>query len=436
MSATMNELTAGPAAADHTETEATVLIVDDEPANLALLTQVLQPFYRVRAARSGDKALRAAATAPVPDLILLDIMMPDMDGYTMLAELRKNAAGRAIPVLFVTALNDPKSEEHGLELGAMDYITKPINPAIVLARVRLHLELKRARDALAHQNVHLEAQVAARTADLKNALHAAETAHAELKKTYFSTLVSMNRFMNLRGDTLGDHSRRVADLARQVAQHMGLTPDEVQNVFVAALLHDIGMIGLPDDLLHIPINDMNREELSRYRRHPSAGAAVLSGIDQLAEISEVIRDHHEYYDGSGFPAGKSGLDIPLAARIICAVSDYDDLQHGRLTGQLLSGKQRLALLLQRRGSRYDPSVIDHLEPLIAQDIRHEVDETVVSTNHLQEGMLLTRDITHPEGYLLLSKSTIMKKSLIDQLVTVERQIGRPLQVFVARDPVT
>ncbi|MDD4881606.1 MAG: response regulator, partial [Gallionellaceae bacterium] len=134
------------------EARQTVLIVDDEPANLAVLTQILQGQYRVRAARSGEQALRAATTSPRPDLVLLDIMMPDMDGYTVLGELRKHPEAKVIPVLFVTALSDEVSEERGLELGAVDYLTKPVKPAIVLARVRLHLELNAAHDALASQN--------------------------------------------------------------------------------------------------------------------------------------------------------------------------------------------------------------------------------------------------------------------------------------------
>jgi putative two-component system response regulator len=231
----------------------TILIVDDQPENLAVLSAVLQPHYRVRAARSGEQGLRVAHSAPKPDLVLLDIMMPEMDGYTVLARLRGDPATRDIPVIFVTALGAESEELHGLELGAVDYITKPIKPALVLARVRTHLELKIARDALASQNSLLETKVTERTLALKQAMDNLELAHGNLKKTYFGTLLAISDFAELRGGSIGEHSRRVAELSRLVALHLGMNSNEVQDVFVAALLHDVGKIGFPDDLLNKPV---------------------------------------------------------------------------------------------------------------------------------------------------------------------------------------
>ena len=175
---------------DHAD--ATILVVDDEPANLGVLNAVLQPYFRVRVARSGAEALRAVGTAPRPDLVLLDVMMPEMDGYTVLSKLRESPASCNLPVIFVTAMDSMESEQRGLELGAVDYITKPINPAIMLVRVRTQLELKVARDHLADQNARLEVLVAERTEALKSALDHAEAAHAALKKSYFGTLMAIS----------------------------------------------------------------------------------------------------------------------------------------------------------------------------------------------------------------------------------------------------
>lgn len=415
------------------EARQTILIVDDEPANLAVLTQILQANYRVRAARSGEQALRIATTPPRPDLVLLDIMMPDMDGYNVLAELRKHPEGKAMPVLFVTALSDEVSEERGLELGAVDYLTKPVKPAIVLARVRLHLELKAARDALASQNSLLEARVAERTQALKVALQKTEAAHAALRKTYFGTLLAIGALAELRGGGIGEHSRRVAETARDIAFQLGQSQMEAQDIFVAALLHDIGKIGFPDALLDVPVSAMTSQQLALYRQHPAAGAEALKKIEALAGIAAIVRHHHESFNGAGFPDGMSGLNIPIGARIIGAVSDYDALKSGRQTGQPLSVKQSWERILEGRGTRYDPQVVDKLAAIAAQEGQFEVDEMPVTSPHIQEGMVLTRDVIHPEGYLLLSKGTVMTRTLIDQLVTVEKQAGLDLKIFVSRE---
>lgn len=416
-----------------TDRRSTILLVDDEPANLAVLTQILQSDYRVRAARSGEQALRAVKSEPRPDLILLDIMMPEMDGYTVLGTLKAQPDTSDIPVIFVTALNADEDEQRGLELGAVDFLSKPIRPAIVMARIRAQLELKAARDSLADQNAQLEARVAERTTELKEALSKVETAHSSLKKTYFGTLMAITTLAELRNVTLGTRARRVSELSRQVAARMGLSSNEVQDIFVAGLLHDIGMIALPDELLVKPVGTMSRSEQLQYRRHPSLGADALKRIEALAGIAEMVRSHHEHYDGSGFPDGLSALNIPLGARIIGAVSDYVSLTAGGLTAQPMSAKQSCQFLLEGRGNRYDPLVLDKLQPILEQEGKFEIDEVPISAHHLQEGMLLTRDVMHPDGFLLLSKNTVMTRSLIDQMVAVEKQAGVDLRVFVTRE---
>jgi putative two-component system response regulator len=413
----------------------TILVVDDVPENLGLLNAVLQPHYRVRVARTGAEALRVAAATPRPDLMLLDVMMPEMDGYAVLERLRELPGGRDLPVIFVTAMGAAESEQRGLELGAVDYIAKPVIPAIVLARVRTQLELKAARDRLADRNHDLAALVAERTDELERALADAEAAHAATKKSYFGALMAIVALVELRGSVIAGHSRRVAEVSRQLARDMGMSPAEVQDVFVAALLHDIGKIGFSDELLHKPVNAMSAEEFAIYRRHPTLAADALGKIDALSDIAAIIRHHHERYDGSGYPDGLSGLDIPLGSRIIAAVGDYDAFRNGTLTLAPMTTKESHRYLVDGRGHRYDPAVIDLLEPLLSFDAADEIDEIRVTAGHLQEGMMLTRPVMHPDGFLLLSKSSVLVRRLIDQLVTVEMESGGSLEIYVLRERV-
>ena len=416
-----------------TDVKATLLIVDDQPENLAVLSALLQPHYLVRAARSGQQALRAAAKTPCPDLILLDVMMPEMDGYAVLAQLRQTPLSADIPVIFITALVTEEDEQRGFDLGAVDYITKPIKPAVVLARVRTQLELKQARDELADQNARLEVLVAERTQALHQSLENTETAHAALKKTYFGTLMAIAALVELRGASVGEHSRRVADLARQVATDLDMGPTEIQDVFVAALLHDIGKIGFPDELLRKPVPLMSADQAGLYRRHPGLAADALGKIGPLAGIAAIVRSHHEHFDGSGFPEGLSGFEIPLGARIICAVSDHDDYRSGTLTSAALSRKEARRCLVEGRGHRYDPAVIDRLEPLLDFDESHDIGEIRVSAGHLQEGMRLARDLLHRDGFLLLSRGTVLDRRLIQQLTAAEREAGRSSEIHVQRE---
>jgi putative two-component system response regulator len=415
--------------------QAAILIVDDQPENLAVLSALLQPHYLVRAARSGEQALRAAITPPLPDLVLLDVMMPAMDGHAVIAKLRANPLTAGIPVIFITALAAEDDEERGFQLGAVDYITKPIKPATVLARVRTHLQLKQAQDRLADQNAELERQVAQRTVALKQLLSKLEASHDNLKKTHFGTLMAISQLAGLRGASIPDHARRVAALARQTAARLGCPPEEVQDIFIAALLHDVGKIAFPDGLFDLPLSSLSGDNLFAFRRHAADGANVIAQIAGLTDIAGMIRSHHELFDGSGFPEGLSGLNIPLGARIIGAISDYEDLKSGAMTQQPMSAKQSCMYLMEGAGSRYDPSVIEVLEPILAAEGKFEIEELLVSVNHLHEGMLLTRDVLHPKGFVLLSRGCDLSRRLIDQLVAVEQQTGACLKVHVQRNAI-
>lgn len=414
--------------------KAQILIVDDNAQNLTVLGEMLMTQYAVRVATSGEQALKAVLQMPLPDLILLDVMMPGMDGHAVLKKLRSNPDTASIPVIFVTAKSEADDEKLGLELGATDYICKPYDPDIVLARVRTQLALAEVRVQLAHKNLELEEKVAERTEMLTKALTSLRQAHGDLKKTHFGTLRAFSNLSKLRHVSVGEHDRRVAEQARALASFMGLSQDEVQEIFVAALLHDIGKLGFSDELLDKPVNRLSGGDLALYRSHPAIAAEALGGIASMEGVVDIIRNHHEHFDGSGYPKGLSGYDIPLGARIICPLSDYDDLMRGVAMTSRMSMKQSIRYFLDGSGSRYDPQIMENIEALFQfSKGLTEVEAIKVSARNLHEGMTLHQDITHPDGFMLLSKGTVLDGRLIAQISRVERDFNKALDIRVLRE---
>ncbi len=335
----------------------TLLIVDDEPSNLAVLTKVLQPHYRVRAANSGARALQAAQSSPMPDLILLDVMMPGMDGYAVLSRLREQPQTRNIPVIFVTALDDETNEEHGLRLGAVDYIAKPIKPAIVQARVAAHLELKQARDRLSNENAWLEAEIARRLSDNLVIQDASIHALAYLAET--------------RDPETGNHIHRtqqyVHTLAWELSDHARfnryLDPHAIWLLTKSAPLHDIGKVGIPDHILLKP-GRLTDEEMAIMRTHAQLGAeaiekaerAVARPLEFLGTAKEIAHWHHEKWDGSGYPDGLKGDAIPIPARLMALADVFDALINKRVYKPAMPPDEARAIILDGAGTHFDPDV--------------------------------------------------------------------------------
>ncbi|WP_374483156.1 two-component system response regulator [Zoogloea sp.] len=350
----------------------TILIVDDTRTNLSVIGGILSSEYRVRVANSGERALKVAATVPKPDLILLDIMMPGMDGYQTISLLRKNPATRNIPVIFVTAMTSDEDEEIGLQLGAVDYITKPIRPSILLARVRTHLALKAAQSELASMNQQLEAQVRQRTRDL------------ELVKD-----VSMQALATLaekRDQETGNHLVRtrsyiellMQDLCRQprFAQQLRLVDQEM--IAKAAALHDIGKVGIPDHILLKP-GKLTPDEFAIMKTHAQIGADALSAAIErvlaarhegnahdsghyaltfLEVAREIAGSHHEKWDGSGYPHGLAGASIPLSARLMALADVFDALTCRRPYKAAVPLDETIEIIRRGRGSHFDPDIVD------------------------------------------------------------------------------
>jgi len=353
----------------------TVLIVDDAPTILTAMSKILSPYYRVRAANSGKRALQVVLTKPQPDLILLDVVMPDVDGYSVLSKLKADPATRDIPVIFVTAMESSEDEEKGLAMGSVDYITKPIRPAILLARVKAQLTLKQARDFLNDKNAYLEDEVTRRMEENLVIQNVSIRALAHLAET--------------RDPETGDHILRTQSYVKTLANHLQDHPrfrDTITNKYMALLtrsapLHDIGKVGIPDHILLKP-GKLNEEEWKIMQTHTTLGAHAIemaeADIDQpvefLALAKEIARWHHEHWNGKGYPDGLKGDDIPLSARLMALADVFDALISQRVYKPPMSYEQARDIIVAGRDQQFDPDVTDaflnHFDDFVAIADKH------------------------------------------------------------------
>ena len=337
----------------------TILVVDDTPDNLSLMRELLRKDYQVQLANGGERALKLAAMQPQPDLILLDIMMPVMDGYEVCRRLKSDAATRDIPVVFLTAKADVEDEKRGLELGAVDYITKPISPPVVLARVKIHLALKAHADFLRDKSDFLEAEVSKRT--------------REVLAIQDVTILAMATLAETRDLDTGNHIRRTQHYVKALAEKLRthprfagvLTDNYIQMLFKSAPLHDIGKVGIPDRILLKP-GRLTPEEFEIMKTHTTLGrdaiehAEIQLGmpVEFLSTAKEIALSHQEKWDGSGYPQGLAGEAIPLSARLMAVADVYDALISRRVYKNSVPHEQAVAIIQEGRGVHFDPDITD------------------------------------------------------------------------------
>ncbi len=367
----------------------TILVVDDAPDNLMLLSNLLKQKYKVKVANSGEKALKVISSDQRPDLILLDILMPHMDGYETLRRIKEDEATRDIPIIFLTALSDAEDEKHGLELGASDYVTKPISPAIMMARIKTQLENKAAADFLKNQNSFLDAEVQKRTEEISAIQEVTISALASLAET--------------RDSDTGNHIKRTQHYVKLLAQHLQKNPkfapflDDtmIKTLFMSAPLHDIGKVGIPDSILLKP-GRFTPEEFEIMKTHTTLGAEAIARAEEdlgfevkfLKIAKEITLYHQEKFDGSGYPEGLKGEQIPLSARIMAVADVYDALISKRVYKEPVSHEKGVAIMREGRGTHFDPDIFDAF--LEIQDTFLEValryadaeDELQKKTEHL------------------------------------------------------
>ncbi len=348
----------------------TVLVVDDVADNLLVVSDLLREAgYAVRAANSGPAALRYAAQPPQPDLILLDVMMPDMDGYEVMRRLQADAATADIPVIFVTARGSDADEERGLAMGAADYVSKPIRPLVALARVRAQIEAHRARRQLREHNDQLAQELGQRMAECVLARKVGIRALAHLAE--------------LRDPETGNHILRTQGYVRELAVELARRPrhvtalDErnIELLVESAPLHDIGKVGIPDRILLKP-GPLTADEWRVMRTHTTIGAMAIElaerdtdqPTDFLATAKQIALSHHERWDGGGYPHGLVGTAIPLVARIMAVADVFDALISPRVYKSAIAFDEAFALVVAGSGTQFDPEVVDafraRFDPLV------------------------------------------------------------------------
>ncbi|ATX79416.1 putative two-component system response regulator [Mariprofundus aestuarium] len=328
-----------------------ILVVDDMVENIHLLIETLKDEYALIAATSGSKALELAIKEPVPDLILLDIQMPLMDGYEVCRRLKQEKRSRYIPVIFVTSLNEDINETMGLEIGAVDYIRKPIKPALVKSRIHNHLELKRYRD-------HLEEVVIERT--------------REVILTQNALIESMGALAEQRDPETGGHINRTQHYIRALAEALKEHPDFEQELddltidllFKTAPLHDIGKVGVRDEILFKPAK-LTTGEFEEMKKHVLFGTAAIKSIEtklghapMLNIAHDIIEAHHERWDGSGYPNGTKGRSIPLPGRLMALADVYDALISKRVYKEGFPHQQAVSIINEGSGNHFDPAIVD------------------------------------------------------------------------------
>lgn len=338
-----------------------VLIVDDSPDNLLLMANLLKEGdkYVIKVANNGEKALRITQADPPPDLILLDIMMPGLSGHEVAQVLKAEPRTRDIPIIFLTAMASTADETRGLEMGAADYITKPISPPVVLARVETQLKVKAAADFLKDKSDYLEQEVARRT--------------LEVLAIQDVTIHAMASLAETRDNETGNHIRRTQYYMKVLAEHLRDHPrfrhfldDETINLlFKSAPLHDIGKIGIPDRILLKP-GRFTPEEFEIMKTHTTLGRDAIAhaeqqlgmDVDFLRLAKEIAYGHQEKWDGSGYPEGKAGDDIPISARLMAVADVYDALISRRVYKDGMSHEEATRIMVDGRGTHFDPDVCD------------------------------------------------------------------------------
>lgn len=358
----------------------TILVVDDTPDNIDLLCEVLEPDYRTKIAITGERALKIAFSGTRVDLILLDIMMPVMSGYDVCMALKANPATCDIPVIFVTAMSETADEKKGLDMGAVDYITKPISPAIVLARIKTHLSMKRVHDFLRGQNTFLETEIEKRT--------------REVMALQDVTIHTMASLAETRDNETGNHIRRTSHYVKVLAEKLRfnprfgyfLTDKNIELMFKSAPLHDIGKVGIPDRILLKP-GRLDPYEFEIMKTHTTLGRdAIMSAekelsieVEFLKFAKEIAYGHQEKWDGSGYPEGLSGDDIPISARLMALADVYDALISKRVYKDGMSHEKAVQIIIEGRGRHFDPDMVDAF--LALQDEFREIAIRYADSDH-------------------------------------------------------
>ncbi len=429
-----------------TNPAATLLLVDDEPGILSSLRRLLRPAgYAIHTAESGKAGLAILEQMPI-DLVISDMRMPEMDGAQFLEQVRNRWP--ATTRILLTGYADVTSTIEAINRGEIfRYIAKPWDDTDLTLIVRDALERRRLKfennrlldltqaqnDELKNLNNSLEDKVKQRTSEIEQINSFLNLANDRLKQSFLVSIKVFSGLMELRGGAMAGHSRRVADLARKLAAHLHVEPKGQQDIFFAGLLHDVGKIGFPDALLSRPVSKLSGEELGHYRKHVIAGESALMPLDELQAAAKIVRSHHERFDGQGFPDGLQGLAISLGARILSVVNDYDGLQIGTLAERRMRPDEAKAMIIQSRGKRYDPQIVDSFIEMLGGLVQEVPRERAVPVADLRAGMVLSQDFVGRDGVLLLAADFTLDPLLIRQIQDFARREGHHMVLNIRTD---
>ena len=341
---------------------ATLLIVDDIPENIDVLRGILKQDYKIKVASNGEKALKIAQSDSAPDLILLDIMMPGMDGYEVCRQLKANFSTANIPVIFVTAKGETADESLGFDIGAVDYITKPVSPPLVLRRVRTHLSLydeKRLLDEMVKERTK------------------------ELDQTRLQIIQRLGRAAEYKDNETGMHVIRMSHYSKLLGLANGMSEDEAELLLNAAPMHDIGKIGIPDRILLKP-GKLDADEWEIMKTHSQMGADIIGTHSSvlLTLARNIALTHHERWDGTGYPNGLKGEEISIPARIVAIADTFDALTTIRPYKHAWSVQDAINLLQQEAGTHFDPDLVEKFLSIMPQVIEIKDEYAEITVEHL------------------------------------------------------
>ena len=432
--------------APSTAPTATLLLVDDEPSILSALRRLFRPEgYRVLVAEGGAPALELIAHEPV-DLVISDMRMPGMDGAQFLERLR--AVQPSAVRILLTGYADIGSTIAAINAGQIHrYIAKPWNDSDITLVVRDALRQRaleqenrrlselslRQNEELRQLNATLEDRVRQRTAEIGQINDMLNVAYGELKSNFTLSMRIFAGLMELRHKGLSGHSSRVSEWASRVCEALRLDERLSHDIHVAGLLHDIGKIGFPDNLLDKPISTMTSEELARYRKHPLNAESALMPLVQLHRVAKFIRAQHERVDGKGFPDGLEADAIPLGARVLAPIIDYENLLAGTLAERHFSPEDAAASIRRGAGSRYDAAVVDAFLRVLKTPAPDSGADRCISALDLVAGMVLSRDLTSAQGTLLLAAGFVFDARVVKQVREYAQREGVKLSLHVRKD---
>ncbi len=391
-----------------------VLIVDDDSASRLVLVDVVREWgYDVKEVSNGEDAIASVKSDP-PDLILLDILMPGMDGYEVCRLLKKDSEISKIPILFLTAMDEVNNKTKGFEIGAVDYITKPFEILEVKARIETHLNLRKARQDLEEQNLNLEKRVSERTKEIQQL-------NAELKQSLLDSVRTLASLLEGFDSFLGGHSKRVTFYAMELGRELKMSEEEFFDLEISALLHDIGTISIPEKLISSRFVELSKEEQDLIKQHPAFAQSVLNSSAGLKKAGVMVRHHLEKWDGTGFPDGLQKTDIPLGSQIIGIANAYDELKMRRrfTKEKFLSEKMKEDFarhsLQKISGKHFDSNLVAKFYESLDEILKRKHYEKRINIEELREGMVLFSDLYTDKGKVLLQKGSQINSQMVEKL---------------------